>query len=154
MKRLTQFLVASCFCVLFSLPLQSFAASTNHAENISTVTKQSLLKEKKGKKILKSLDEKFKKWFKKSDKVKDDNGEDIGTWTWVSMGLIVGALLFPPLAIPAVITSLAALRKNKTDENLGTLDRALAITTLVLGIIGTIVSIAIIGIFALAILGV
>lgn len=137
------------FYALICLPIQGFSASVNHAEVIVNPTTTVISKKKnKDLKPLKKISNWLKKWEAKHQSY-NDTGDDIGTWTWVSLALIAGCILFPPFAFAAIFTSIAALRKNRNDENLGDLDRTLAITALVLGIVISFVLVFVIGLFLL-----
>jgi hypothetical protein len=135
------------FYALICLPMQGFSAAVNHAEVIVNSTTTVISKKKNNHlKPLKKIKNWFKKW-KAEQQTHDDTGDDIGAWTWVSMGLILACVIFPPFAFAAIITAAIALRKNRKDENLGDLDRTLALTALILGIVISVVLLAVVGLF-------
>ena len=128
-KSLTLLFILVFGCSFLSK--NSFAAVTNKLENSNLITKKSSFEapENDGffaKRITKRITRKIKKWFNKMeqklDQPKEDSSDEISTWTLISLGLILGSFLFPPLAFVAVITSIIAMKKNKHEEEFGDLD--------------------------------
>lgn len=137
-QQLTLFIMILIGCATFAT--SSFAATSQPSnaaasigiENpIETSNKQGFFKKRITKKIKKII----AKWENKTTKSKDDSSDEVSTWTWLSVGLIAASLLFPPLAFGAIITSVIAMRKNKTADNLGDLDKVLAITCLITSLV-------------------
>ena len=152
MNHLTKLLFATFFYLFLCLPIQSFSASNNSIEIIN-ISPETVISEQKGKSIkifkpILKISKWFKKWEAKHSKP-NDGGDDIGNWTWTSIVLAGLSLILPPFGIAAVITSMIALQKNKKDENLGDLDRTLALTTLIVGILLSLLTILFAGIIAL-----
>ena len=140
MKVGMKIFVAIFFYTLLFLPIKGFSVAVNDAEAIEKPIKNDISKNENA---IKKLLKKTKRWKNKTH----DNTGEIGVWTWVSMGLILGSILFPPFAFVAIFTAIIALRKNRNDDNLGDLDRTLAITTLVLGIVVSLVLFILVGLF-------
>lgn len=137
-KSLTLLFILVFGCSFLSK--NSFAAVTNKLENSNLITKKSSFEAPENDGFFaKRITRKIKKWFNKMeqklDQPKEDSSDEISTWTLISLGLILGSFLFPPLAFVAVITSIIAMKKNKHEEEFGDLDKVLAITSLILALI-------------------
>lgn len=154
-QQLTLFIII--LIGLCTIATSSFAAtnqSLNVAENINPQDPIENSQEQGffQKRITKKIKKWIEKWEEKSTKTKEKDDDEIGVWTWVSLGLVAGSLLFPPLIFGGLITSIIALRKNRRDDNLGETDRVLAITSLIIAIIGSVVIAFVIALYGLILL--